>query len=222
MTRTAITRTTRTIGSRNEIVDVQTARRPVRAAVRRSPSVVSECPPSAADADAGLAPVTVYVQLRPRAGAAARCLAVLAELAEQHDRVSFELVGLSRDDRVVRFTLGVDLGPREEIAKFGRAAQAAYAFVNAVFVSLYDHMPVYTGEPSPTERSAAAAVLTAGDVAARADLSAAVASIPAPRRGVPVHAAADSVRRGPRSAVGNSAAEQTSLRRSAAENSAVA
>src|SRR3954464_9961435 len=38
-------------------------------------------------------------------------------------------------------------------------AQAAYAFVSAMFTSLYDHMPVYTAEPSAEERAAAARLL---------------------------------------------------------------
>ncbi|WP_324276130.1 hypothetical protein [Blastococcus brunescens] len=103
--------------------------------------------------------VVVHVQLRPRRGATRKCLAALAALAAEHDEVSFEVTGLSKDDRVVRVTVGVDLGPRASVAKFSPQAQAAYAFVSAIFASLYDHMPVYTAEPSGAERAAAATLL---------------------------------------------------------------
>jgi hypothetical protein len=63
---------------------------------------------------------------------------------------------------VVRVTVGVDLGPRTAVAKFSPQAQAAYAFVSAIFASLYDHMPVYTAEPSGAERAAAAVLLEQG------------------------------------------------------------
>ena len=103
--------------------------------------------------------VVVHVQLRPRRGATRKCLAALAALAAEHEAVSFAITGLSKDDRVVRVTVGVDLGPRAGIAKFSPQAQAAYAFVSAIFTTLYDHMPVYTAEPSGAERAAAAALL---------------------------------------------------------------
>jgi hypothetical protein len=103
--------------------------------------------------------VVVHVQLRPRRGATRKCLAALAALAAEHDEVSFAVTGLSKDDRVVRVTVGVDLGPRTAVAKFSPQAQAAYAFVSALFSSLYDHMPVYTAEPSGAERAAAATLL---------------------------------------------------------------
>ena len=74
-------------------------------------------------------------------------------------RSSFAVTGLSKDDRVVRVTVGVDLGPRTAVAKFSPQAQAAYAFVSAIFATLYDHMPVYTAEPSGAERAAAARLL---------------------------------------------------------------
>src|SRR5919206_2051801 len=105
--------------------------------------------------------VVVHVQLRPRRGATRKCLAALAALASEHDSVSFAVTGLSKDERVVRVTVGVDLGPRAGIAKFSPQAQAAYAFVSAIFTTLYDHMPVYTAEPSSAERAAAAALLEA-------------------------------------------------------------
>ena len=103
--------------------------------------------------------VMVHVQLRPRRGATRKCLAALAALAADHDAVSCAVTGLSKDDRVVRITVGVDLGPRAGVAKFSPQAQAAYAFVSAIFTTLYDHMPVYTAEPSGAERAAAAALL---------------------------------------------------------------
>ena len=92
--------------------------------------------------------VVVHVQLRPRRGATRKCLAALAALAAEHPEVAFAVTGLSKDDRVVRVTVGVDLGPRAAVAKFSPQAQAAYAFVSAMFTTLYDHMPVYTAEPS--------------------------------------------------------------------------
>jgi hypothetical protein len=103
----------------------------------------------------------VHVQLRPRRGATRRCLAALAALAAEHESVSFAVSGLSKDDRVVRITVGVELGPRAGVARFSPQAQAAYAFVSALFSSLYDHMPVYTAEPSDSERAAAATLLEA-------------------------------------------------------------
>jgi hypothetical protein len=106
--------------------------------------------------------VVVHVQLRPRRGATRKCLAALATLAAEHDEVAFAVTGLSKDDRVVRVTVGVDLGPRTAVAKFSPQAQAAYAFVSAIFASLYDHMPVYTAEPSGAERAAAAVLLEQG------------------------------------------------------------
>src|ERR671928_1057377 len=103
--------------------------------------------------------VVVHVQLRPRRGATRRCLAALAALAAEHESVSFTVSGVSKDDRVVRITVGVELGPRTAIAKFSPQAQAAYAFVSEMFTSLYDHMPVYTAEPSAEERAAASTLL---------------------------------------------------------------
>ena len=103
--------------------------------------------------------VVVHVQLRPRRGATKKCLAALAALAAEHEEVSFAVSGLSKDDRIVRVTVGIDLGPRTAVAKFSPQAQAAYAFVSAVFATLYDHMPVYTAEPSGAERAAAAQLL---------------------------------------------------------------
>ena len=129
--------------------------------------------------------VVVHVQLRPRRGATRKCLAALAVLAAEHDEVSFAVTGLSKDDRVVRVTVGIDLGPRTGVAKFSPQAQAAYAFVSAVFTELYDHMPVYTAEPSGAERAAAAVLLeqashgmTAADVLEGIPSS---AGVPAPR-----------------------------------------
>jgi hypothetical protein len=107
--------------------------------------------------------VVIHVQLRPRRSATRRCLAALAALADRHDAVPFALTGLGGDDRVVRVTVGVELGPRELIAKFSEQAQAAYAFVDGLFTDLYDFMPVYVGEPGAAERAAAAGVLEAAD-----------------------------------------------------------
>jgi hypothetical protein len=112
-----------------------------------------------AGAEPGDDTVVVHVQLRPRRGATRKCLAALAALAAEHPSVGFAISGLSKDDRVVRVTVGVDLGPRLGVAKFSPQAQAAYAFVSAMFTSLYDHMPVYTAEPSEAERAAAATLL---------------------------------------------------------------
>jgi hypothetical protein len=131
--------------------------------------------------------VVVHVQLRPRRGATRKCLAALAALAAEHDEVSFAVTGLSKDDRVVRVTVGVDLGPRTAVAKFSPQAQAAYAFVSAIFTSLYDHMPVYTAEPSGAERAAAAVLIeqaaggaTAADVLEGLPTTTA-APVPSPR-----------------------------------------
>ena len=121
--------------------------------------------------------VVVHVQLRPRRGSTRRCLAALAELAAAHPAVSFTLTGLSKDDRVVRVTVGVELGPRAAVARFSPQAQAAYAFVSSVFTTLYDHMPVYTVEPGEAERAAAADLV----VRLAADSTAEVV-VPAPRR----------------------------------------
>ena len=132
--------------------------------------------------------VVVHVQLRPRRGATRKCLAALAALAAEHPEASFAVTGLSKDDRVVKVTVGVDLGPRAGVAKFSPQAQAVYAFVSALFTSLYDHMPVYTAEPSGAERAAAKVLLEqATGGASRADglpvdvLEAIPAAIPSPR-----------------------------------------
>jgi hypothetical protein len=136
--------------------------------------------------------VVVHVQLRPRRGATRKCLAALAALAAEHDEVAFAVSGLSKDDRVVRVTVGVDLGPRTAVAKFSPQAQAAYAFVSAVFTSLYDHMPVYVAEPSGVERAAAAVLIeraaagvTAADVLEALPVSSAGSPIPSPRTAGP-------------------------------------
>ncbi|HYO36717.1 MAG TPA: hypothetical protein VER97_11625 [Geodermatophilus sp.] len=117
--------------------------------------------------------VVVQVQLRPRQGSTRRCLAELSALAAAHPAVAFSITGLAKDDRVVRVTVGVELGPREAIARFSPHAQAAYAFVSDVFTVLYDHMPVYATEPSAAERAAAEALLGGTDGPA--------VRIPAPR-----------------------------------------
>jgi hypothetical protein len=107
--------------------------------------------------------VVVHVQLRPRRGSTRRCLVELAALATAHPEVGFAISGLGKDERVVRVTVGVELGPREAIARFSPQAQAAYAFVSDLFTVLYDHMPVYAAEPAAAERAAAAVLLGAGD-----------------------------------------------------------
>ena len=133
--------------------------------------------------------MVVHVQLRPRRGATRKCLAALAALAAEHPEVSFAVTGLSKDDRVVRVTVGVDLGPRTAVAKFSPQAQAAYAFVSAIFTSLYDHMPVYTAEPSrrrarrgrrPPREQAAGGVIAA-DVLEGCPVAGVVRRCPAPR-----------------------------------------
>jgi hypothetical protein len=130
--------------------------------------------------------VVVHVQLRPRRGATRRCLAQLAALAAAHADVSWTLTGLSKDDRSVRVTVGVDLGPRAGVARFSEQAQAAYRFVSALFAALYDHMPVYTAEPSEADRAAATALLEAVAAAtpeaapAEVAAGAVVAAVPTP------------------------------------------
>jgi hypothetical protein len=127
--------------------------------------------------------VVVHVQLRPRRGATRKCFAALAALAAEHDEVAFAVTGISKDDRVVRVTVGIDLGPRTAVAKFSPQAQAAYAFVSAIFASLFDHMPVYTAEPSGAERAAAAVLLEAADGGAMAaDFVDGLPTVPTPRR----------------------------------------
>ena len=123
-----------------------------QSAINESSDQVAAVVGSAAESDT----VVVHVQLRPRRGSTRRCLAALAELAGAHPAVSFTLTGLSKDDRVVRVTVGVELGPRTAVARFSPQAQAAYAFVSSVFTTLYDHMPVYAVEPGEAERAAAA------------------------------------------------------------------
>ena len=121
--------------------------------------------------------VVVHVQLRPRRGSTRRCLAALAELAGAHPAVSFTLTGLSKDDRVVRVTVGVELGPRAAVARFSPQAQAAYAFVSSLFTTLYDHMPVYTVEPGDAERAAAADLMAHLEAGPATEVV-----VPAPRR----------------------------------------
>lgn len=129
--------------------------------------------------------VVVHVQLRPRRGSTRRCLAALAELGGAHPAVSFALTGLGRDDRVVRVTVGVELGPRTAVARFSPQAQAAYAFVSAMFTTLYDHMPVYAAEPAQAERAAAA------DLMARLAGPQDEVAVPGPRPPAPVEHGAD-------------------------------
>ena len=74
--------------------------------------------------------LVVHVQLRPRRAAARKCLTALAQLATEHAGVPVSLAGLSKDDRVLRITVAVDLGPRLEVARFSPAAQAAYGLLS--------------------------------------------------------------------------------------------
>ena len=129
--------------------------------------------------------VVVHVQLRPRRSGTRRCLAALSALAARHEQVSFSLTGLSGDDRVVRVTVGVELGPRELIAKFSDQAQAAYGFVDALFTDLYDFMPVYVAEPSAAERTAAAGVLEAAEAPRTRTAAPVVAASPAAAPRIP-------------------------------------
>ncbi len=119
--------------------------------------------------------VVVHVALRPRRGSARRCLAGLAALAAAHPDVAVSVSGLGKDERSVRVTVGIELGPRAGVARFSPQAQAAYAFVSELFTSLYDHMPVYTAEPGDAERAAAAGLMASLGVGAPA------AEVPAPR-----------------------------------------
>jgi hypothetical protein len=139
--------------------------------------------------------LVVHVQLRPRRGATRKCLAALAALAAEHESVAFAVTGLSKDDRVVKVTVGVDLGPRTAVAKFSPQAQAAYAFVSAVFTTLYDHMPVYTAEPGAEERAAAASLLTAvaGPAVAPASVPDPVPELVEFAAGIPAQRLADAV-----------------------------
>jgi hypothetical protein len=142
--------------------------------------------------------VVVHVQLRPRRGATRKCLAALAALAAEHEAVPFAVTGLSKDDRVVKVTVGIDLGPRAAVAKFSPQAQAAYAFVSAMFTSLYDHMPVYAAEPSAEERAAAVRLLdsdTSVAVSSVALSSVAVAAASLPGSPVPAPRAPHAVDR---------------------------
>ncbi|WP_235494572.1 hypothetical protein [Geodermatophilus sp. Leaf369] len=103
------------------------------------------------------------MQLRPRRAAARKCLAALAQLATEHAGVPVGLVGLSKDARVLRVTVAVDLGPRADVARFSPAAQAAYGFVSDLFTVLYEHMPVYATEPTAEESAAVAPFLQSAD-----------------------------------------------------------
>ena len=94
-------------------------------------------------------------------------------------------------------TIGSDLDQLESDLKplqheWSGQAQAAYAFVSAVFTSLYDHMPVYVAAPSVAERSAAAVLIeraaagvTAADVVEALPVSSTGSPIPSPRAAGP-------------------------------------
>ncbi|RBY86216.1 hypothetical protein DQ240_09510 [Blastococcus sp. TF02A-26] len=131
-------------------------------------------PARAADLADDVDTVVVHVALRPRRGSARRCLAGLAALAAAHPDVAVAVTGLGKDERTVRVTVGVELGPRAGVARFSPQAQAAYAFVSDLFTTLYDHMPVYCAEPGPAERAAAAGLMASLGVGAET-------VVPAPR-----------------------------------------
>ncbi|WP_409332450.1 hypothetical protein [Trujillonella humicola] len=133
--------------------------------------------------------VVVHVALRPRRGSARRCLAGLAALAAAHPDVAVSVTGLGKDERAVRVTVGVELGPRAGVARFSPQAQAAYAFVSDLFTTLYDHMPVYSAEPGPAERAAAAGLMASLGVGSTATATAATAAVAVP----PVVPAGDAV-----------------------------
>ncbi len=107
---------------------------------------------------AGSVPLTVYLQLRPTRAAAGQCLAALNTLISAHRAVPVGLCGVSRDERHLRLTLGVDLGARDQVARFSPAAVGAYGFVEQVFTVLFDYLPQYVVEPSEEERAAAQAL----------------------------------------------------------------
>lgn len=131
-----------------------------RGASSRDSAVVLDLPtgPGAGDQSNLL----VYVQLRPRRASARKCLAALAQLATEHAGVPVALAGLSKDDRVLRVTVAVDLGPRADVARFSASAQAAYGFVSDLFTVLYDHMPVYATEPTAEESAVVTPFLQSG------------------------------------------------------------
>lgn len=138
-----------------------TAGTTVREVSSRDTAVVLDLPGTT---EAEQASLLLYVQLRPRRAAARKCLAALAQLATEHAGVPVTLAGLSKDDRVLRVTVAVDLGPRADVARFSAAAQAAYGFVSDLFTVLYDHMPVYAAEPTVEESAVVAPFLQSGDV----------------------------------------------------------
>ena len=132
----------------------------VREVSSRDTAVVVDLPTGAAGTDQPS--LLVHVQLRPRRAAARKCLAALAQLATEHAGVPVTLAGLSKDDRVLRVTVAVDLGPRTDVARFSASAQAAYGFVSDLFTVLYEHMPVYATEPTAEESAVVAPFLQSG------------------------------------------------------------
>ncbi len=132
-------------------------------------TVVLDLPTGTADTDQ--ASLLVHVQLRPRRAAARKCLAALAQLATEHADVPVTLAGLSKDKRVLRVTVAVDLGPRADVARFSDCAQAAYGFVSDLFTVLYEHMPVYASTPTAEESAVVAPFLTSSDDDRRAWVS---------------------------------------------------
>lgn len=106
--------------------------------------------------------LVIFVQMRVRFAAKGKFLAALETLAAAHPQATMTVAGISGDNRYLRVTLGINLGPRDEVARFSDQATAAYALVQAVFTDLFDHLPQYVAEPSATEQAAAAALAEAG------------------------------------------------------------
>lgn len=129
---------------------------------RRNPTAVVVDLPGGVSDDGAPEHLTLHVQLRPRRAAARKCLAALAQLATEHAGVPVLLAGLSKDDRVLRVTVAVDLGPRTDVARFSAAAQAAYGFISDLFTVLYEHMPVYAAEPTAEESAVVTPFLRSG------------------------------------------------------------
>jgi hypothetical protein len=98
-------------------------------------------------------PQQMYVQLRPGAQLFNKCIAHLERTVSQHPDVDVQIAGYAREDHQYLLTLSVNLGPRDQIAKFSPEAVAGYNFVAAVFTDMFDFLPQYTQEPSAIERA---------------------------------------------------------------------
>lgn len=104
----------------------------------------------------------MYVQLRPRWAAQAKCKAALAELCRQHDTVNVTVAGVAQDSRTMRITLAIDLGSRLGIARFSDEAVAAYQFTQTLFTQMFEYLPQYVVEPTEAEQDAALDLAVAG------------------------------------------------------------